>query len=177
MKEYRAKQQKEEKNDDSEDIDDDNVSTTSSTNNNNIIKLLSDETKISCECGICYHKSYKSRRLKSKAHFEGLGKMKTKEVEVKKMKEDEQLENNKYKLAILFVNSIMDFGRRDKILSHENNEELYEELETYINRFINKKCNENQLNYFCYATIKEFIVNNDIKYEYDFFSEYLSNDP
>jgi len=175
MKEYRAKQQKEEKNDDSEDIDDDNVSTTSSTNNN--IKLLSDETKITCECGICYHKSYKSRHLKSKAHLEGLEKMQTKKVEVKKMQEDEELENNKYKLAIQFVNSITDFDCRDNILGHENNKELYEELETYINRFINKKCNENQLNYDCYATIKEFIVNNDIKYEYDFFSEYLQNDP
>jgi hypothetical protein len=61
MKEYRANQQKEEKNDDSEDIDDDNVSTTSSSNNN--IKLLSDETKITCECGIFNHKSYKSRHL------------------------------------------------------------------------------------------------------------------
>ena len=174
MKEYRAKQQKEEKNDDSEDVDDDNVSTTSSTNNN---KILSDDNKIACECGICYHKSYKSRHLNSKAHLEGLEKMQTKKVEVKKMKEDEKLENNKYKLAIKFVNSITDFDCRDNILGNENNEELYEELETYINRFINKKCNENQLNYDCYATIKEFIVNNDIKYEYDFFSEYLQNDP
>ncbi len=69
MKEYRAKH--------SEDIDDDNVRITSSSNNN--IKLLSNETKITCECGICYHKSYKSRHLKSKAHLEGLEKMNTKE--------------------------------------------------------------------------------------------------
>ena len=62
MKEFRAKQQKEETNDDSEDVDDDNVRTTSSTNNN--IKLLSNETKITCECGICYHKSYKQDILK-----------------------------------------------------------------------------------------------------------------
>jgi hypothetical protein len=72
MKECRAKQRKEEKNDDWEDIDDDNVSTTSSSNNN--IKLLSNETKITCECGICYHKSYKSRHLNSKVHLEGLKK-------------------------------------------------------------------------------------------------------
>ncbi len=92
MKEYRPKQQKEETNDDSEDIDDDNVSTTSSTNNN--IKLLSNKTKITRECGICYHKPYKSRHLKSKAHLEGLEKMQTKKVEVKKMKEEEKIENN-----------------------------------------------------------------------------------
>ncbi len=48
------------------------------------------------------------------------------------MNEDEQLENNKYKLAILFVNSIADSDCRDNIISHENNEELYEELEDII---------------------------------------------
>ena len=59
----------------------------------------------------------------------------------------------------------------------KKNEELYEELDNYINRFINKKCNEDQLNYDCYATIKEFVENNNIQNNYDFFSEYLSNDP
>jgi hypothetical protein len=72
MKIYRSKQQKEGGKDDSQDIDDDNVSTTSSTKNN--IKLLSDETKITCERGICYHKSYKSRHLDSKAHLKRLKK-------------------------------------------------------------------------------------------------------
>jgi hypothetical protein len=78
MKEYRAKQkeyrakQNEEENDESEDIDDDNVSTTSSTNNN--IKVLSNETIITCECGVCYQKSYKSRHFNGKAHLEGLKK-------------------------------------------------------------------------------------------------------
>ncbi len=38
------------------------------------------------------------------------------------------------------------------------------------------KCNEAQL-YDCYATIKEFLENNDIEYNYDFFSEFLSDDP
>jgi hypothetical protein len=70
MKENRAT--KEEKTYELEDIDDDYVSTTSSTNNNN--KLLSDETKITCECGICYHKSHKIRHLNSKAHLEELKK-------------------------------------------------------------------------------------------------------
>jgi hypothetical protein len=59
MTECRAKQQKEENNDESEDVDDDNVRTASSTYNIN--KLLSGDNKITCECEICYHKSYKSR--------------------------------------------------------------------------------------------------------------------
>ncbi len=93
--------------------------------------------KITCECGICYHKSCKTRHLKSKAHLEELDKMKNKEVVVKKKNEEELLENNKYKEAILFVNSITYFDCRDIILSHENNEDLYEELNRYINIFIN----------------------------------------
>ncbi len=68
MKEHRAKQEEEEENDDSEDFDDNNVGTTSSTNN--CIKLLSDETQITCEWEFCYHKSYKTRHLQSKAHLE-----------------------------------------------------------------------------------------------------------
>ncbi len=67
MKEYRAKQQKEEEKWWFRRY-------SSSSNNNNNIKLLSNETKITCECGICYHKSYKSRHLNSKAHLEGLNK-------------------------------------------------------------------------------------------------------
>ena len=59
----------------------------------------------------------------------------------------------------------------------KNNEESYEELDNYINRFINKKCNEDQLNYDCDTTINESVENNDIEYNYDFFSEYLSVDP
>jgi hypothetical protein len=47
-----------------DDVDDNDVSTTSSTNNN--INLLSDETEIACECGICYQKSYKSRHLNAR---------------------------------------------------------------------------------------------------------------
>ena len=35
---------------------------------------------IYCECGMCFHKSYKTRHLKSKVHIEGL---KKKEEEVK----------------------------------------------------------------------------------------------
>ena len=179
MKEYRAKQQKEKNEEEEEDenIDDDNVSTTSSNNNN---KLRNEDNVITCECGLCYHKSYKSRHLKSKVHLKGLedkGKNEQKEVIKMKVNEGELLNNNKYGKSIKFVNSITDFDCRDNILSHENNEELYEELNTYINRFINKKCNEDQLNYDCYATIKEFLENNDIPYNYDFFSEYLSVDP
>ena len=63
------------------------------------------------------------------------------------------------------------------ITDGENHEELYEELNRYMNNFINSKCNEAQLNYDCYASIKEFLENNDIEYNYDFFSEYLSVDP
>lgn len=180
MKEYRAKQQKEKKEEEEEDenIDDDNVSTTSSNNNN---KLRNEDNMITCECGMCYHKSYKSRHLTSKTHIKGLeDKEKNEQKEVMKMKikeEGELLNNHKYVESIKFVNSIIDFDCRDNILSHENNEELYEELDNYINRFINKKCNEDQLNYDCYATIKEFVEKNDIQYNYDFFSEYLSVDP
>ena len=61
------------------------------------------------------------------------------------------------KLSIKFINSIIDFCCRDNILFHENIEELHEELNGYINRFINNKCNEAQLNYDCYHTIKEFV--------------------
>ena len=179
MKEYRAKQQKEKVEDEEEDenIDDDNVSTTSSNNNN---KMRNEENMITCECGLCYHQSYKSRHLKSKTHIKGLedkGKNEQKEVMKMRVKEGELLDKHKFAKSIKFVNSITDFDCRDNILSHENNEELYEELNTYINRFINNKCNEDQLNYDCYATIKEFVENNDIEYNYDFFSEYLSNDP
>ncbi len=99
MKEYRAKQQKEEKNDDSEDVDDDNVSTTSSTSNN---KLLSDDNKITCECGICYHKWYKTRHLNSKAHLEGLRK--------KQQPQEEEIEidgeNEKLKIHKNYVSKI-----------------------------------------------------------------------
>lgn len=179
MKEYRAKQQKEKNEEEEEDenIDDDNVSTTSSNNNN---KMRNEDNMITCECGLCYHKSYKSRHLKSKVHLKGLEeKEENQKKEVIKMKvnEGELLNNNKYGKSIKFVNSIIDFECRDNILSHENNEELYEELNTYINRFINKKCNEDQLNYDCYATIKEFLENNDIEYNHDIFSEYLNIDP
>ena len=177
MKEYRAKQQKEKVEEEEEENDDDNVSTTSSNNNN---KMRNEENMITCECGLCYHQSYKSRHLKSKTHIKGLedkGKNEQKEVMKMRVKEGELLDKHKFAKSIKFVNSITDFDCRDNILSHENNEELYEELNTYINRFINNKCNEDQLNYDCYATIKEFVENNDIEYNYDFFSEYLSNDP
>ena len=176
MKEYRAKKEKVEEEED-DNIDDDNISTTSSNNNN---KMRNEDNMITCECGLCYHKSYKSRHLKSKVHIQGLeDKEKNEQKEVIKMKvnEGELLNKSKYGKSIKFVNSIIDFDCRDNILSHENNEELYEELNTYINRFINKKCNEDQLNYDCYATIKEFLENNDIEYNHDIFSEYLSVDP
>ena len=42
---------------------------------------------------------------------------------------------------------------------------------------INCKCNEAQLNYDCYHTIKEFVEKNNIKYNDDIFSEYKSVDP
>ena len=179
MKEYRAKQQKEkvEEEEEDENIDDDNVSTTSSNNNN---KMRNEENMITCECGLCYHQSYKSRHLKSKTHIKGLedkGKNEQKEVMKMRVKEGELLDKHKFAKSIKFVNSITDFDCRDNILSHENNEELYEELNRYMNNFINSICNEAQLNYDCYATIKEFVENNDIEYNYDFFSEYLSNDP
>ena len=178
MKEYRAKQQKEKvEEEEDENIDDDNVSTTSSNNNN---KMRNEENMITCECGMCYHKSYKSRHLTSKTHIKGLEdkeKNEQKEEIKMKIKEEEIINKNKYAKSIKFVNSITDFDCRDNILIHENNEELYEELDNYINRFVNKKCNEDQLNYDCYTTIKEFVGNNDIQYNYDFFSEYLSVDP
>lgn len=178
MKEYRAKQQKEKvEEEEDENIDDDNVSTTSSNNNN---KMRNEENMITCECGMCYHKSYKSRHLTSKTHIKGLEdkeKNEQKEEIKMKIKEEEIINKNKYAKSIKFVNSITDFDCRDNILIHENNEELYEELDNYINRFVNKKCNEDQLNYDCYTTIKEFVENNDIQYNYDFFSEYLSVDP
>lgn len=178
MKEYREKQQKEKNEEEEDNIDDDNVSTTSSNNNN---KMRNEDNMITCECGMCYHKSYKSRHLKSKTHIKGLKdkeKNEQKEVMKKRIKEeDELLNNHKYGKSIKFVNSITDFDCRDNINSHENNEELYEELDNYINRFINNKCNEAQLNYDCYATIKEFVQKYDIQYNYDFFSEYLSVDP
>ena len=44
-------------------IDDDNISTTSSNNNN---KMRNEDNMITCECGLCYHKSYKPRHLKAK---------------------------------------------------------------------------------------------------------------
>jgi hypothetical protein len=42
-------------------------------------------------------------------HLEGLEKMKTKEVEVKKLKEDEQLENYKYKNGNSICKSCFNF--------------------------------------------------------------------
>ncbi len=54
------------------------------------------------------------------------------------------------------------------------NEELYEEINHYINQFINSKCNKDRLNYNYYATIKEFIETNDVRYNYEFFCEYLN---
>ena len=109
--------------------------------------------------------------------IEGLKKKEEVKTIELKIKNDELLENNTYKLSIKFINSIVDLDCRDNILIHENIEELHEELNRYINRFMNKKCNEAQLNYDCYATIKEFVENNNIQNNYDFFSEYLSNDP
>ena len=128
MKEYRAKQQKEkvEEEEEEENIDDDNISTTSSNNNN---KMRNEDNMITCECGLCYHKSYKSRHLKSKVHIQGLeDKEKNEQKEVIKMKvnEGELLNKSKYGKSIKFVNSIIDFDCRDNILSHENNEELYD---------------------------------------------------
>ena len=69
MKEYRAKKEKVEE-EEEENIDDDNISTTSSNNNNN--KMRNEDNMITCECGLCYHESYKSRHLKSKVHIQGL---------------------------------------------------------------------------------------------------------
>ena len=87
------------------------------------------------------------------------------------------IRNNPNKLSIKYINSIIDFDCRDNILIHENIEELHEELNRYINRFINNKCNEAQLNYYCYHTIKEFVEREKIKYNHDIFSEYISVDP
>ena len=42
---------------------------------------------------------------------------------------------------------------------------------------MNKKCNEALLNYNCYAIIKEFVETNNIKCNYDIFSEYLNINP
>ena len=73
MKEYRAKQQQKENNDEEENNDDDDdISTTSSNNNNN--KMRNEDNMINCNCGSCFHKSYKTRLLKSKVHIEGLKK-------------------------------------------------------------------------------------------------------
>jgi hypothetical protein len=105
MKEYRAKQQKEEKTEESEDVDDDNVSTTSSTNNN---KILSDDNKITCECGICYHKSYKSRYLNSKAHLEGFKKKQEPQEEEIEIND----ENDKLKIHKNYVRKIQDIDNK-----------------------------------------------------------------
>ena len=39
-----------------------------------------------------------------------------------KVKDNESLNNNQYKLSIKFVSSIIEFDCRNKIHSHENNE-------------------------------------------------------
>ena len=45
-----------------------------------------------------------------------------------KVKDNESLNDNQFKLSIKLVNSILDFDCRDNILNHENNEELFEVL-------------------------------------------------
>ena len=34
--------------------------------------MRNEENIITCECGLCYYKSYKSRHLTSKTHIKGL---------------------------------------------------------------------------------------------------------
>jgi len=155
MKEYRAKQ-KEEKNDDN--IDDDNISTTSSTNN----KMRSEENMINCECGCTYHMSYKSRHLKSKNHIEGLKKKEEQKIEPK---------DNKYEMAQKFVKNIIDIDGKT-IMLHPNINELYDEINRYIKMYVDNKSTERQLNRNINISIKEFMDDNDIKYEHDLFLEF-----
>ena len=82
--------------------------------------------------------------FKKRTHIKGLEDRENnveKEKLKMRVKEGELLNNNKYAESIKFVNSITDFECRDNIFSHEKNEELYEELDYYIKRFINNKCN------------------------------------
>jgi hypothetical protein len=51
--------------------------------------LLSDNDKITGECGICFHKSYTSRHLNSKAHLEGLKKKQEPQEELEETKIDD----------------------------------------------------------------------------------------
>ena len=164
MKEYRSKQQKEEKNDDSEDVDDDNVSTTSSTYNN---KILSDDNKITCECGICYHKSYKSRHLNSKAHLEGFKKKQEPQEEEIEIND----ENDKLKIHKNYVRKIKDIDNKT-IMLHPKINELYIEIDRYINMFVNSKSTQKQLDKNVHLSIKEFMDENNIKYKNDYFKEY-----
>ena len=139
--------------------------------------MRNEDNMINCNCGSCFHKSYKTRHLKSKVHIEGLKKKEEVKTIELKIKNDELLEKKTNKLSIKYIDSIIDFDCRDNILIHENIEELHEELNRYFNRFVNNKCNEAQLNYDCCHTIKEFVEKNNIKYNYDIFSEYISVDP
>ena len=84
MKDYRAKQQQKENNEDEENNDDDNNISTTSSNNDN--KMRNEDNIIHCDCGSYFHKSYKTRHLKSKVHIEGLKKkeeVKTIELKIK----------------------------------------------------------------------------------------------
>jgi len=165
MKEYRAKQKEEEiKEEESEDVDDDNVSTTSSTNNN--IKMLTDETKITCECGICYHKSYKTRHLKSKAHLEGLQKK-------QEAQEDIEIDDKNDKLRVHknYVRKISDIDGKT-IMKHPKINDCYDEITRYINMFVDDRINERQLEKNVQLSIKDFMDENNIKYKVDLFKDY-----
>ena len=164
MKEYRAKQQKEEENDDSEDVDDDNVSTTSSTNNN---KILSDDNKITCECGICYHKSYKLRHLNSKAHLEGLKKKQEPQEETFEIDD----KNDKLKLHKNYVRKINDIDGKTIIL-HPKINDCYDEITRYINMYTSDRINERQFEKNVQLSIRDFMDENNIKYKTDYFKEY-----
>lgn len=165
MKEYRAKQQKEKNEEEEEDenIDDDNVSTTSSNNNN---KLRNEDNMITCECGMCYHKSYKSRHLNSKTHIKGLEDKKEQEEQIQI---DDK--NDKLKIHKNYLKPIKDIDGKT-IMLHPKINDCYDEITRYINMFVDGRINERQLTKNVHISIRDFMDENNIKYQDNYFKEY-----
>jgi hypothetical protein len=124
--------------------------------------LLSGDNKITCACGICYHKSCKARHLNSKAHLEALQKKQEPQEEEIEIND----ENDKLKIHKNYVRKIQDIDNK-KIMLHPNINELYIEIDRYINMFVNSKSTQKQLDKNVHLSIKEFMDENNIQYKND----------
>jgi hypothetical protein len=128
--------------------------------------MRNEDNMITCECGLCYHKSYKSRHLKSKTHIKGLEDKKEQEQQI-----EIDDKNDKFKIHKNYVRSIKDINGCT-IMLHPKINDCYDEITRYINMFVNDKINKRQLDKNVNLSIKEFMDENEIKYKDDLFKQY-----